>query len=356
MKRFVSTIMMAIVIILTGCQSQSKSTDKPAEKTEEKTSVKTEEKSAENSTQKVEEEKDRIVIESIKSEALKQNMVGEITDRNITIYLPPSYYTSDKKYPVVYFLHGYMEPPTWVSNIKSTLDKQFKADEGKEFIIVQPDGNSILGGSFYANSPVIGNWEDHIVKEIVNYVDSKYRTIPKVEARGIAGFSMGGYGALNLALRHPDVFSSTYIMSPGAFDKDGLKNAMSTWDTSFKLAYGAAFSPNTTGKYPYANIPEFNGTAEDNKLVADWENGYGNLQAKIDEYKKLNKALTAIKLTCGKSDYYRWIIDGTAYFSKLLNEAGIQHEYETFAGDHYIDPNVEYGKFVEFFSKNLKRE
>ena len=64
-------------------------------------------------------------------------------------------------------------------------------------------------------SPVMGNWETYTVSEVVSYIDSNYHTISEAGARGICGFSMGGFASINLAFRHPDVYSAVYAMSPG---------------------------------------------------------------------------------------------------------------------------------------------
>lgn len=336
MKKYISLltlVMLVILTTLTGCQSKTKTTA--------------------NDKVKKAKEQSQIVIDNFNGKSLKNNILKDDTHRDLYIYLPPSYATSHKRYPVVYFLHGFEEGPTEVSNHSQYFDKEMMKKSNQEFIVVEPDAFNKLEGSFYVNSPVTGNWEDFMVKDVIKYVDKKYRTISKASARGIAGFSMGGFGTLNLSLRHPDVYSSAYIMSPGAFDKNGLKNAMPTWDTTFLPAYGAAFSPNIKGKYPYANIPKFNNTPEDNKVVQDWENGFGNLDSKVNNYKKQKHHLKDIFLTCGTSDPYGWIMDGTKYFSKLLDNAGIKHEYETFDGGHEI--NVDFDEqFVKFFSRNLK--
>lgn len=339
MKKYISMLTLVVMVMLTviaGNQSRVKAV-------------------AANNTIKKAQEQDHEIVDVFDGKSLKNNMIKEETDRDLYVYLPPSYYTSNKRYPVVYFLDGFQDSPNLITGYSDSFDALMKGNKNNEFIVVEPDAYNKLQGSFYTNSPVTGNWEDYIVKDVVKYVDKKYRTIPKASSRGIAGFSMGGYGALTLSLKHPDIYSAAYIMSPGAFDKNGLKNAMSTWDTTFLTAYGAAFSPNVKGEYPYANIPKFDSTPADNKIVKDWESGFGNLDTKIKNYKKLKNHLTAIKLVCGTSDSYGWIMDGTKYFSNLLKRAGIKHEYETFDGSHEISSDFD-GKFVKFFAKNLKRK
>lgn len=127
-------------------------------------------------------------------------------DMKFDIVLPSDYETSDRSYPVLYLLHGYMQNYTvWGRN----LGAAFHARQIDELIVVMPDG----GNSWYINyaeSPdhQPNQWEDHIMQDLVGYVDSHFRTEARREGRAIAGLSMGGYGAVMLALRHPDMFVS----------------------------------------------------------------------------------------------------------------------------------------------------
>ena len=77
--------------------------------------------------------------------------------------------------------------------------------------------NKYLGAS-YANSPTTGNWDDYITRDVVQYIDSHYRTLADPAHRVIAEHSMGGYGALTLSFRHPEVFGFVYAMSPCCTD------------------------------------------------------------------------------------------------------------------------------------------
>lgn len=292
----------------------------------------------------------RIEVLKIQSEALKTSRVGENTEQKIVVYLPPSYGESKKHYPVVYYLHGFDEDPSEL--ISYTRDFDDAMTDGREFIIVAVNGRNKLNGCFYVNSPAIGNWEDFIIREVVSFIDSKYRTIPKTESRGIAGYSMGGFGAINLGLKHPDIFSSIYGLCPGLFDENGLKDAIATWDSTVMSAYGAAFSPNPEESGPLSNAPKFNNTEADHAVVMNWENGYGNLRGKIEAYLKLKKPLRAFMIEYGKSDYYRWIPKGCVYFSKLLTENNIPHELVPFSGGHDL-PRVGEG-LAPFFVKNLQ--
>lgn len=94
----------------------------------------------------------------------------------------------------------------WTETVPERADRLIRAGTMREAIIVMPDGFTRYGGSQYLNSSATGRYEDHLVRELVPWVDRRYRTIPTPAARAIAGKSSGGYGALVQATRHPDVW------------------------------------------------------------------------------------------------------------------------------------------------------
>ena len=122
------------------------------------------------------------------------------------IVLPEDYEDSGQRYPVLYLLHGYMQNYTiWGRNLAAS----FYARNLDDLILVLPDA----GNSWYVNYAVNeerqqNNWEDHIIKDVISYVDDNYRTEARREGRAIAGLSMGGFGAFALGLRHPEMFIS----------------------------------------------------------------------------------------------------------------------------------------------------
>lgn len=289
------------------------------------------------------------------SQALQGNLANEKTEKEVYIYLPPSYYDSDKNYPVVYYLHGYSESSRFfVSSHKNKLDEAFK-NGAKEFILVGVNGLTQLGGSFYTNSPVTGNWEDYVVEEVVSLVDENFRTQQDSHSRGICGFSMGGYGAYNIALKHPDVFGAMLTMSPGLIADNDLPLALETWkyDKAFQMAYAQAFSPNVDHTDTYGNIPELSGTPEDDAIVANWENGFGNINQKVDAYLVLNKPLKGIKIIYGEKDGYSWIPRGCKSLSTYLDEHEIDYSIESLPYGHIIHPQVIENYIVPFFNQNL---
>src|SRR5215468_8135898 len=158
-------------------------------------------------------------VEHIKvhGKSLEGNLEGDSPDRDVFVYLPPSYASKpNQQYPVVYLLHGYgLTGERWMTfaNLSDLSDKDIAAGTMKEMILVNPDAHTIYDGSMYSASPTTGDWETFIAEDLVSYIDSHYRTIPDRMSRGLGGHSMGGYGTVRIGMKRPDVFSSLYIMS-----------------------------------------------------------------------------------------------------------------------------------------------
>lgn len=340
-----------ILALLTGCSnsggSQLENTTIPDTTTQPVTTTP-------ETTEQAKEEYYKVLM--LESTALAQNTTGEDTEKEIGIYLPPSYYqNTEKRYPVVYYLHGFGESANgFIYSKKDELNKAFK-NGAKEFIFVGVDGTNVLGGSFYANSPVIGNWEDYVVTEVVPMIDKNFRTINSSDSRGICGFSMGGFGAVNIALKHPDVFGALFTMSPGLLADNDIKTLMESWqyDRTYQVSYAGAFAPNVNDTENYGYIPELSGTPEDNKIVKDWENGFGNINQKLDAYLALNKPLRGIKIIYGELETYPWITNGCLFLSDCLKERSIEHSIERTSYGHVVPLEVMDDYFLPFFNENL---
>jgi len=310
-------------------------------------------------------------VVTIPAPSLKGNLIGERSEQTAQIYLPPSYDTSALRYPVVYFLPGFGSDTRGHGHYFSMPELPGLMKDGsiKEMIMVVPNGANLLGGSFYVNSPVTGNWEDFITQDVVGYIDANYRTIAAPEGRGIAGHSMGGFGALNLAMRHPDLFSSVYGLSSGLFDEKGLSNSqmfdeskkprlflerqeqlasLSTEDAilemihyegamRFTLAYGAAFAPNVDLGPPFFVYPYAKEDGEIKRQRLEWqrwEKGLGDWKRKIADNHANLARLSGIVLDYGRLDSFKWITSGSEYVAKQLNQAGIPARLYAFDGDH----------------------
>ena len=318
----------------------------------------------------------QVVSVTIAAPSLTDNMVNEPLEKEILIYLPPGYAAGEKSYPVFYFLPGYgMDCDVF----EESMTKLINAGEIRDMIVVSPPGRNNLNGSFYVNSPITGNWEDFVVKDVVNYVDENYRTLAKAKSRGICGSSMGGFGAWNLAMLHPKVFGCAYALSPGVFDENNVgdasniqpdntyfsemteEQAKSAYDDIcagkssgfFTLAYGSAFAYN-----PDAGIPYIDFVTQDNpEAIERWNGGFGNVSEKVKQYRKNFKKLRAFAIDFGSNDEYKWIPTGCRYFSQQLTAAGIPHELLEHDGYHAdrFEERVE-NYMIPFFSENLAGE
>ena len=126
--------------------------------------------------------------------------------RAVTVLLPTGYSESDKRYPVLYLLHGGGQDHT----VFATRG-WFGAQASRGIIIVTPNA----GESWYVNSVVDpkARYEDFIVKDLVSYIDSNYRTIATRQGRSVAGVSMGAWGAMLLGLKHHQLFGAVGALS-----------------------------------------------------------------------------------------------------------------------------------------------
>ncbi|MGW8316358.1 MAG: alpha/beta hydrolase, partial [Bacteroidales bacterium] len=162
----------------------------------------------------------------VHGEALEGNLIGDPADRDVSVYLPPSYSTDpDKRYPVLYMLHGFTDSDYkwfgweehWI-NLKQVIDGAIASGSSKEMIVVMPNAYNRFKGSMYSSSATIGDWETFVSGDLVRYIDAHYRTIPKASSRGLAGHSMGGYGTMRLGMKYPGVWSAIYALSPCCMD------------------------------------------------------------------------------------------------------------------------------------------
>jgi S-formylglutathione hydrolase FrmB len=161
-----------------------------------------------------------VVVETIESRALAGNSLGDPSLRRVAVWLPPSYHQArgggdDRRYPVIYWLAGYagtgemlFQGSPWQPGLGERLDRLVAERRMGEAIVVAPDAFTRWGGSQYLDSPVNGAYETHLVRELVPEIDRRFRTRRSREARGIGGKSSGGFGALVLAMRNPEVYGA----------------------------------------------------------------------------------------------------------------------------------------------------
>lgn len=291
-----------------------------------------------------------IVLDSIYSENL-QNRFGENSTRGVSVYLPPNYDKTNDRYPVIYFLHGFTADHTLLESMTEILDYAITANKIRPFIMVVPDQKTTYDGSFYSNSELFGNWEDFTTFDLVSYMDKNYRTIPNKKSRGITGHSMGGYGALKIAMHHPDIFSTVYAISPGALaivreygpnsntfkELSTIKDYAALNKTYFgkvMVAFGRSWSPNPDKPPFYCDFPfEYDGDdlTVHQDVLKKWQDNMP-LHMIDDHIENLQK-LKAIKLDWGRNAGDRFTIQ-CKMFSQRLENVGIQHFAEEYIGTH----------------------
>jgi S-formylglutathione hydrolase FrmB len=148
------------------------------------------------------------------SDVLRGNALGDPDERDLHVYLPPSYETAaDRRYPVVFCLTGYtgrgrmlLNDNAFGPNLAQRMDQLIGQGAIQEMIVAMPDCFTRLGGSQYINSSATGRYEDYLIDELVPLVDQTFRTFAWRGARAVMGKSSGGYGALVHAMRHADTF------------------------------------------------------------------------------------------------------------------------------------------------------
>jgi S-formylglutathione hydrolase FrmB len=312
-----------------------------------------------------------VQVERIKihGTALEGNLERDAVDRDVLVFLPPSY-TKEKtrRYPVVYALHGYsIGAEQWSQEIHvpQTIEGAF-AQGAKEIIVVLPDSKTVHNGSMYSSSVTTGDFEKFISRDVVSYVDAHYRTIPNRLARGLVGHSMGGYGATRIGMKHADVFGSLYIMSPcclssrpagpGNAEIDKALETVKTPEDSAKLQFGAraqlasgaAWSPDPKNPPLYLDLPRKGGEPQLDVLAKWAANAPLNF---VDQYIADLRQYRAIALDVGDKDGLR--IDA-GKLHDVLDRYGIANSFEVYQGTHTSAVAVRFQNYVmPFFSKNL---
>ncbi len=323
-----------------------------------------------------------VTVEHIKvhSPAIEGNLEGESADRDVIVFLPPSYNSNKhRRYPVLYALHGYSigaEQWTHEIHVPQTIEGAF-AQGAKEMIVVLPDSKTGYNGSMYSSSVTTGDFEQFIAHDLVAYIDAHYRTLADRSSRGLVGHSMGGYGATRIGMKHPDVFGSLYIMSPCCLsprpsgpppgmdeqkwlDSEkqfetavaGMKSAADSASMQFfqraQLASAAAWSPDPKNPPLYLDLPMKDGVPQP-AVLAKWT--ANSPLAFIDQYIDNLKQYHAIAEDVGDQDGLRF---DTQKLHEILDNYGVQNTFEMYHGTHTSAVADRFQNHVmPFFSQNL---
>ncbi|EGF90001.1 esterase family protein [Asticcacaulis biprosthecium C19] len=307
---------------------------------------------------------DRITVHS---QALDGNLEGNTAERSVTVYLPPDYDSnSQKRYPVLYALHGYsINNDIWSKEIKApeTIDSAYAAGV-KGMIVVLPNSQTRHNGSMYSSSATTGDFEGFIATDLVAYIDSHYRTLAQRESRGLAGHSMGGYGTVRIGMKHPEVFSALYAMSPCCLSargapspEEGLKlEALKTPEEAqalgffvrATLAVSSAWSPNPNKPPFYLDLPTKDGVAQPDVLARWAANAPLSM---VHQYIPNMRRYTAIAFDVGDRDGLK---TDTEALSAALTTYKVANSFELYDGDHVSGVADRFQNHVlPFFAKHL---
>jgi enterochelin esterase-like enzyme len=232
-------------------------------------------------------------------------------DVNYAVYLPPDYSTSTRRYPVVYLLHGYTDSESgWIQfgEVNLAADRAIAGREIPPMIIVMPDG----GVTWYINDHQNKvRYEDMFVQEFIPHIDGSFRSRPEREFRGVAGLSMGGWGTLVYALRHPEFFSACAAFSAAVWpDEEILAMKQDVWDK----VVGPVMGPGLAGK--------------------------ARLTPHFRKYSPLELARTLPEDSLKKVRYYidcgddDFLVRGNCALHIVLSDRKIPHEFRVRDGTH----------------------
>ena len=213
------------------------------------------------------------------------------------IILPRDYASSTRRYPVLYLLHGYTDHyPAWVSYSGIT-----QYARGYPQIVVMPEGDNGFYTNSYADKHLA--WEDFVILDLIPYVDSHYRTVASRQGRAIAGLSMGGYGAMKIGLKYPQMFAAAASLS-GAFGAARWKRPIEdpVFQKLVESVYGPPENPGRVTEDPFELIK---------KVPAELR--------------------PQIYISVGSGDF---LLDENREFVKLLGELNVPYEYREFPGKH----------------------
>ncbi len=302
------------------------------------------------------------------SAALEGNPLGDPWTRTLWVYLPPGYSASQgHRYPSIYVIQGFTgKVDAWWNSdsfrpiVPELIDQLFGRVDVPPAILVLVDAFTSLGGSQYVNSPAVGRYLDYLCDDVVSYVDEHYSTIRSPEGRALTGKSSGGYGAMTVPMRRPDVFGSfashagdalfeychmtsiaasaralrdVYDGSIDAFWTDFRSRPAFTKQTDFDLlntyAMSACYSADDDGTVVLPFDPATGVLRQD--VWERWLNEDPVRMAPL--YADALRSMRAIYIDAGRRDEF-FLDVGASAFAAQLRKLGVRHHLELFDGAH----------------------
>ena len=289
-------------------------------------------------------------VSTLKADAITSYFFSEALgyDMYYEIVLPPSYESNpDSSYPSIYFLHGFGTDYSWYVALVEVFETMMASGEIRESILIKPDGFVLpYLGSMYTNSDYNGQFEDYIVQDLISHIDGSYNTIDHSSYRAIMGHSMGGYGAVKLSVKFPELFQVAASHSgpiaienvipdllPVLLAETGILGYQ-PWNGTvslFMYSASAAFSPDVDDWPYYVDLPvDYYGNVVDEV----WDLWLGHDALTLAQENLANIQSIRFYMDCGDQDDYLFYNHSTS-FSEFLDDENINHVYEIYPGDHF---------------------
>jgi len=328
----------------------------------------------------------RVEVVTYESTVLAGNAAGDPSARRVPVYLPPSYDRApERRYPVVFLLTGFMgrgrmllNDSPWSASIDDRMDA-LVAKGCEEMILVMPDCFTRYGGSQYLNSTATGRYQDHLVHELVPWVDRTYRTLGGRDHRGVAGKSSGGYGSLVLGMKHAETFGAIACHSGDiAFDycyrpdvpkfcaevqrAGGIERWLARFEAAVQkkhedfvvlnmLAMAACYSPNPATQPFGIDFPiDLDSGRWREEVWARWLEW--DPLVMVERHAAALRTLRAIYLDCGVRD--EWSLHlGARLLTARFQQHRITHEYLEY-DDGHMNVSYRYDLSLPWLGKALK--
>jgi S-formylglutathione hydrolase FrmB len=324
----------------------------------------------------------RVELPVLRSKLLDGGRYGDPVDRHVAVYIPPGA-DSHGPLPTIYLLPGftgsytnYLETHPWKEGVVKCYDRGVTAGEYAPAILVMPDCFTKLGGSQFVNSDCLGNYEDYLTQEVPAFVESLYPTA--AGRRGVCGKSSGGFGAMRMAMLHPDVFpvagsisgDVNFELGYGAEFPAALRGLVDHdmdpqkfLDKFFEspelkgddhailntLAMAACYSPNKDAALGF-DLP-FELTAG-RRIDSVWQRWLTfDPLVMVEKYAENLKRMELLHLECGMKDQFhlQW---GLRLLTRKLSALGVPHDHIEHPGSHF-DINDRYPPLIHKLASSL---
>jgi Putative esterase len=306
--------------------------------------------------------------QSIVSQALKGNPLGDPNTRPLWVYLPPGYGDApERRYPTIYVIQGLMgEVDAWWNrspfrpSVPELVDRLFAEGDVPAALVVFVDAFTSLGGSQYVNSPATGRYLDYLCDDVVNFVDDRYLTIPAPQHRALTGKSSGGYGAMTVPMRRPDVFGAFATHAGDALFELCFMPGIAASARALRDTYGGSFdnfwldfrSRPALSKRSDADLLNIYCMAAcysaeaDGSVMLPFDETSGNFKDDVwqrwlandpvrmaPHHADVLRSMRAIYIDAGRNDEHYLDVGATAFSSEIA-ALGIDHYFELFDGTH----------------------